>query len=238
MRPLLDDTDTTRQRRGFVDLIGTAMIIQVIICSEHDFGYQLQLAEAVADGARSIEGSSVELFLASEINRDGIPDARETREVDRASASIRIPFIDATALARADAIIFVDASESGTLTPQMRSLLEPTGPLSTDRALFGKIASVFTSTAPQQGGKEPPRSSFYDTLLRLGMIIVGVPYGEGRILPMEAISGRSSYGASAKGGSSGVHRPTEIEIGIARFQGQYVAEMAHVLIRGRAHTSL
>jgi NAD(P)H dehydrogenase (quinone) len=65
------------------------------------------------------------------------------------------------------------------------------------------------------------------------MIIVGVPYCDKRLLSVESISGRSSYLPPPSDGSSGVGTPSDNEIGIARFQGQHVAEIARFLLLGK-----
>jgi len=66
-------------------------------------------------------------------------------------------------------------------------------------------------------------------LLHHGMIIVGVPYTEERLLNMTEISGGSPYGASTRAGSDGSRQPTENELAIARFQGRRVAQIARKL---------
>jgi hypothetical protein len=48
---------------------------------------------------------------------------------------------------------------------------------------------VFTSTASQHGGQETTITSFHSTLLHQGMIIVGVPYSEPRLVAMTEITG-------------------------------------------------
>lgn len=65
------------------------------------------------------------------------------------------------------------------------------------------------------------------------MIFVGVPYCENRLLSTDAISGRNPYGASAIIGAEGIFPPNENELGIARFQGQHVAEITKFLLRGK-----
>ena len=58
------------------------------------------------------------------------------------------------------------------------------------------------------------------------MIIVGVPYAEARLMNMTEISGGSPYGASTLAGTDGSRMPSENELGIARYQGKHVAEIA------------
>jgi NAD(P)H dehydrogenase (quinone) len=98
-------------------------------------------------------------------------------------------------------------------------------------ALVGKLGSVFTSTASQHGGQETTITSFHSTLLHHGMLIVGVPYSEQRLLTMSEISGGTPYGASTLAGADGSRQPSDNELAIARFQGRHVAQLAKRLKR-------
>ena len=96
-------------------------------------------------------------------------------------------------------------------------------------ALVGKVGSVFASTGTQHGGQETTITSFHSTLLHQGMIIVGVPYAEARLMKMDEITGGTPYGATTLAGPDGSRQPTENELAIARYQGRHVAEIARRL---------
>src|SRR3712207_4002524 len=113
----------------------------------------------------------------------------------------------------------------------MRNFLDQTGGLWVKGALVGKVGSVFASTATQHGGQETTITSFHTTLLHHGMIIVGCPYSEQRIMNMDEITGGTPYGASTLAGSDGSRQPSENELAIARFQGKHVAMIATKLTR-------
>jgi NAD(P)H dehydrogenase (quinone) len=112
----------------------------------------------------------------------------------------------------------------------MKNFLDQTGSLWASGALIGKVGSVFTSTATQHGGQETTITSFHITLLHHGMVVVGAPYSEKRLLTMAEISGGSPYGASTLAGPDGSRMPSENELAIARFQGRHVATIAAKLI--------
>jgi NAD(P)H dehydrogenase (quinone) len=59
-----------------------------------------------------------------------------------------------------------------------------------------------------------------------GMIIVGVPYTEQRLLNMDEITGGTPYGASTLADGDGSRQPSENELAIAQVQGLRVAEIA------------
>lgn len=195
-------------------------------------GHIYRLAEAVAEGARSVDERSVKIFQTAELTPKEVLMKNGSLESRKSFA--HIPVITASELAEADAVIFGTPTNLGMMAAQMRNLLDQTEPLWSKGALIGKVGSVFTSTATRHGGQESTLTSFHVTLLHLGMIIVGVPYCEYRLLSVDAISGGNTYGETSTAGPDGVCMPNENEIGIARFQGQHVAEITRFLLQGRA----
>ncbi|HMK37110.1 MAG TPA: NAD(P)H:quinone oxidoreductase [Desulfomonilaceae bacterium] len=201
------------------------MKIHVIFYSM--YGHIYQMAVAVAEGAREIDGAEVNLYQVREL----VPDealartgAREARQV-----FAHVPEAEPGKLVEADALIFGTPTRFGNMCAQMRNFLDQTGQLWAKGSLVGKLGSVFTCTATQHGGQETTITSFHSTLLHHGMIIAGVPYSEQRLLNMKEISGGSPYGASTMAGGDGSRQPTENELAIARFQGRHVAHIARKL---------
>ncbi len=184
------------------------------------YGHIETMAKAVAEGARSVEGSEVA------INR--VPDLVPEEVARKAGAKLdqEAPVATVDELPDYDAIIFGTPTRFGNMCAQMRNFLDQTGRLWLNGSLIGKVGSVFTSTATQHGGQETTITSFHTTLLHHGMIIVGVPYSCQEIINMSEITGGSPYGASTLAGADGSRQPSENEIKIARFQGAHVAEVA------------
>ena len=209
------------------------MNIYVVFYSEH--GHVYRLAQAIAEGAQSVDGASVKLFQTEKLIPDEVLERSGALEPRKLFA--HVPVITAWELAGADAVIFGTPAKFGMMAAPMRNLLDQTGPLWADGALLGKLGSVFTSTTTRHGGQESTVTSFHVTLLHLGMIIVGVPYCENRLLSMDAVSGGNPYGAATIVGADDDHRPSDNEVGIARFQGQHVAEITRYLLLGRASSS-
>lgn len=203
------------------------MKIQIIFYSM--YGHIYQMAEAVAEGARQVEGAEVSLFQVAEL----IPDETLERIGAKAARSsfAHIPVADPAIMADADAIIFGTPTRFGNMTAQMRNFLDQTGQMWFKGTLIGKVASVFASTATQHGGQETTITSFHSTLLHHGMIIVGVPYSCPGLMNMSEITGGSPYGASTLAGGDGKRQPSENELEIARFQGRHVAGITAKLVR-------
>ncbi len=192
------------------------------------FGHIYQMAEAVADGAREVGGAQVGLFQVEETLPNEILVETGAGEAREQFAHIPIATVDH--LAEADAIIFGTPTRFGNMCAQMRAFLDKTGPLWAAGTLIGKVGSVFASTASQHGGQETTIISFMFTLLHHGMIIVGVPYSEQRLLDLEEITGGTPYGATTMAAADGSRWPTENELAIARFQGKHVAEVTSRLL--------
>ena len=199
--------------------------IQIVFYSM--YGHVYRMAEAVAEGARSVPGTEVKILQVPELVP---PEILKQSGADTArKAFAHIPTAKVDDLADADAIIFGTPTRYGNMCAQMRNFMDQTGGLWMKGSLVGKPAGVFTSTATQHGGQETTITSFHTTLLHLGMVIVGVPYSEQRLMNLSEISGGSPYGASTLAGLDGSRMPSENELAIARFQGKHVAEIAKKL---------
>jgi NAD(P)H:quinone oxidoreductase type IV len=198
-----------------------AMKIQVVFYSM--YGHIYRMAESVAAGAREVAGAEVTLFQVPELMPDAALEKSGAKQARQAFA--QVPIAQPGQLAEADAIIFGTPTRFGNMCAQMRNFLDQTGGLWVRDALVGKVGSVFASTGTQHGGQETTITSFHTTLLHLGMIIVGVPYSEKRLVTMKEITGGTPYGATTLADSDGSRQPSENELAIARFQGKHVAEI-------------
>ena len=204
--------------------------IQVVFYSM--YGHIHTMAEAIAAGAREVAGTEVTLLQVPELAPDEVLEKSGAKAARAAFA--HVPVARPDWLAEADAVIFGTPTRFGNMTGQMRNFLDQTGALWASGGMVGKVGSVFTSTATQHGGQETTITSFHLTLLHHGMIIVGVPYTEQRLVNMNEISGGSPYGASTLAAGDGSRQPSENELEIARFQGRHVADIAARLKRGSA----
>jgi NAD(P)H dehydrogenase (quinone) len=187
------------------------------------YGHVETLAQAIAEGARSVEGVRVEI--------ERVPELMPEDVARKAGAKLdqEAPIAAVADLPNYDAIIFGTPTRFGNMCAQMRNFLDQTGGLWLSGGLVGKVGSVFTSTASQHGGQETTITSFHVSLLHQGMVIVGVPYIEQRLLNMDEISGGTPYGASTITKADGTRQPSENELAIGRFQGKHVAEIAKKL---------
>lgn len=192
------------------------------------YGHTYRMAEAVAEGARSVKGAQVVLKRVPETLSNEILHKMGAVEPQKAFAHIPVCHIEE--LGEADAIIFGTPTRFGNMCGQMRQFLDSAGKLWLSGKLIGKVSSVFCSSNTQHGGQEATILTFMVSLLHLGMVIVGLPYSFTGQMVVDEVSGCSPYGASTIAGGAGERMPTENELAGARFQGKHVATLTAKLI--------
>lgn len=196
---------------------------KILVLYYSTYGHVETMAEAIAEGAKSVPGATVTVKRVREL----VPE--EVAKRSHFKTDQKAPIADPHELDQYDAVIFGTPTRFGNMASQMRNFLDQTGGLWAKGALIGKVGSVFVSTATQHGGQETTITSFHTTLLHHGMVIVGVPYSHAGLSTVSEVSGGTPYGASTLAASDGSRQPTANELDIARFQGKHVAEIAKKL---------
>jgi NAD(P)H dehydrogenase (quinone) len=191
---------------------------RVLVLYHSMYGHIDTLAQAVAEGARRVEGVEVTVKRA--------PETMDAEAFEKAGGQrFDTPEASPAELADYDAILFGSPTRFGNMTGQMRTFLDQTGGLWANGELRGKVASVFTSTGTG-GGQETTITSFWHTLAHHGMLIVPLGYGIEEQYVFDQAGGGNPYGASTIAGGDGSRQPDERELTIARFQGEHVANIA------------
>ena len=196
---------------------------KILVLYHSTYGHVEAMAAAIAEGAREIEGATVDIKRVPEL----VPEELARKSGYKLDQAASIATVDD--LAGFDAIIVGAGTRYGTAASQMRNFLDQTGGLWAKGALVGKVGSAFTSTATQHGGQETTLIGLIQTLLHHGMIITGLPYawaGQSRI---DEVTGGSPYGATTITGGDGSRMPSDNELEGARWQGRWVAEHARKL---------
>ena len=196
--------------------------VQIIFYST--YGHVWKLAEAVAEGARSVAGTDVQVFQVAETLSAEILGKMGAIEAKKAFA--HVPIADPKQLAEADAIILGTPTRYGSATAQMQAFLDTTASLWAAGKLIGKVGSAFTSTASQHGGQETTIMSIATFFFHQGMVICGVPYSSAELLTLDEMSGGTPYGATTIAGPRGERQPSANELAIGRAQGRHVATIA------------
>lgn len=193
---------------------------KVLVLYHSTYGHIEAMAEAVAEGARSVEGVTADLRRVPELVPDEV--ARQSSyKLDQAA-----PIATVDELEHYDAIIIGAGTRFGTASSQMRNFLDQTGGVWFQGKLIGKIGGAFTATATQHGGQETTLIGLIQTLLHHGLIVVGLPYSFQGQMNMDEIVGGSPYGATTITKGDGSRLPSQIDLDGARFQGRHIAEIA------------
>ena len=196
---------------------------KVLVLYHSAYGHIETLADAVAEGARGVEGVTVDVRRVPETAPPEV-GASAHFKTDQAA-----PLATVDELVDYDAVIIGSGTRYGRMSSQMAAFWDQTGPLWAKGAFNGKVGSAFTSTGGQHGGQETTLTAIHTSFFHLGMIVVGLPYSYPGLFELDTVQGGTPYGASTIAGGKGERRPTENELGGARFQGRHVAEITRRL---------
>ena len=118
---------------------------KVLVLYYSMYGHIETMAHAVAEGANRVDG--VEVVVKR------VPETMQAEAFAKAGENTKRPGRHPQELADYDAIIFGTPTRFGNMSGQMRTFLDQTGGLWASGALYGKLASVFSSTGTG-GGEE------------------------------------------------------------------------------------
>ncbi|MDX1737198.1 MAG: NAD(P)H:quinone oxidoreductase [Alphaproteobacteria bacterium] len=197
---------------------------KVLVLYYSTYGHMETMANAVAEGARSVAGVEVDLKRVPETLSDDL--AKEVGVKLDQAADVASP----DELENYDAILFGSPTRFGNMAAQMRNFLDQTGGAWFGGKLIGKVGSVFTSTGTNHGS-ETTITSFWNTLAHHGMLISGLPMLSENITNVEKPRGSTFYGAAMIAGN-GEQPDATIDLEMASLQGKHVAQVALNLKRG------
>lgn len=205
---------------------------RVLIVYYSRFGAIKDLAEQIAEGARGVPGTAVELLAVEEEPLNALRPG-ETEEARRAR---QLALLNTLALAQA--VIAGGPAYFGSMASPLKRFFEDCATAESavlDRTrpwhhyLFrDKAGAAFTSSATPHGGNEQTLHSILTLLMHLGMVVV-TPGQRGPILEQPS----APYGATAITGPQGQRGLSEQEIAEGRYLGQRVATIAGWLRAGR-----
>jgi NAD(P)H dehydrogenase (quinone) len=171
-------------------------------------GNTATLADAIAEGARSVQFTEVDVRrlddLAPQSVIDSVPGWKESRQ----QLTQRYKTLESyEELADYDALVFGAPTRYGIMSAELKLLLDKTGPLWNKGLLVDKVGSAFSSVATPHGGHETTLWSIMTPMANLGLIIVPPGYTD----PI-MFQGGSPYGATSTtgGGTVAVAEVTEM----------------------------
>jgi NAD(P)H dehydrogenase (quinone) len=127
---------------------------KILVVYYSSYGHIETMAQAIAEGARSVEGAEVVVKRVPELVPEEI--ARKSgMKIDRDA-----PTADPNELGDYDAIIFGTPTRYGNMAAQMRNFLDQTGGLWVKGALVGRSAASSRPRRPSMAGRKPPSRRF------------------------------------------------------------------------------
>ena len=121
---------------------------RILVLYHSTYGHIEAMALAEAEGARSVEGTQVDVRRVPELVPEEL--ARTSGyKMDQGTPVARIDELE-----QYDAIIVGCGTRFGRMASQMANFLDQAGGLWARGALNGKVGAAFTSTATQHGGQE------------------------------------------------------------------------------------
>ncbi len=193
---------------------------KILVLYYSSYGHIAQMADAVAEGARSA-GATVDVRRVAETAPFEVAQAAGFR-VDESHPVLD----DVNQLAQYDGIIVGSPTRFGRMASQMAAFWDKAGGVWFQGQLNGKVGGAFTSTASQHGGQETTLFSIITNLLHFGMTIVGLDYGYQGQAGVDEVKGGSPYGATTIADGDGSRMPSAVELEGARYQGRRIAETA------------
>lgn len=201
--------------------------MKILIIYYSMFGNTFELAKAITEGAKSLEGAQVDLRQVSDLLPKEViesnPNILAAKEKQK-----DVPVANVMELENYDAIIWGTPTRYGNMCAQMKNFIDQTGPLWLKGKLENKITGVFTSTSSIHGGQETTIFTFLTTLIHMGMIFVGAPYSIPELATTKA--GGSPYGPSHVAGANSDLPLTEDEYKIGVAFGKRIAEITRKFI--------
>jgi NAD(P)H dehydrogenase (quinone) len=202
--------------------------MKILVVYYSMYGHVLQLAQAVAEGARSVPGAEVVVRRVADLpfNQPKLQESRHAQATLEMQKDI--PIVTLEDLKSADGILFGTPTRFGNMSSQMKALFDQLVELWLQGTLEGKPAGIFISTATTHGGQETTAFTMMAPLLHLGMLIVGVPYSTPGMLHTEGRGG-TAYAATTVAGGRNELAPAPEDLKIAMALGARVARIAEKL---------
>ncbi len=187
------------------------------------YGHIETLAKEILKGVSKVKGVKAELWRLPETLPE---DVLKLMRVPKKSEDIPVlSYEKLDTMLEADGFLFGVPTRFGMMPAQCKTFWDMTGKYWKNCSFLGKSAGIFFSTSTQGGGQETTALTTITQLTHHGMVYVPIGYGFGEEMAvMSEIRGGSSYGAGTYSGSDNMRQPTELELKIARYQGEYFAK--------------
>ncbi|MCL7413697.1 MAG: NAD(P)H:quinone oxidoreductase [ANME-2 cluster archaeon] len=199
------------------------MTIKIFVIFYSRYGNTMRMAEAIAEGVKSVEGCQAELRRTAELAPPEIVKRDERWASMKEHLEKTYPLVQTSDLKEADGAIFGSPTRFGNMASSLKDFWDQTSGIWVEGGLINKVGGCFTGSATMHGGQETTILTMWIPMIHHGMIIAGVPYSE-QVL-MTTRDGGSPYGPSTVVGPMADQPPTMNDIVIAMALGKRVAEL-------------
>jgi NAD(P)H dehydrogenase (quinone) len=189
-------------------------------------GHTARLADAIAEGARSVASTTVTVRRIADVAPEDVinaqPKWKESR--DRLAAEYET-LSGVQELVVHDALIVGTPTRFGVVSAELKLVLDQAGALWAKGAFVDKVGAAFTTVQTPHGGHETTLFSIMTVMSNLGMILVPPGYTDRAVF-----TAGSPYGATSTTGTGGA---TEADLTVARVQGARVARVTGWIVGGK-----
>lgn len=196
--------------------------MKILVIYYSMFGNTFQLANHIAEGAKTVKGADVVVKQVPELLPESVILSNEQIKAAKEKQK-DIPVASPQEIADYDAIIWGSPTRYGNFSSQMRNFMDQTGALWAAGKLENKISGVFTSTASLHAGQETTLTSAMIPLFHMGMIVAGVPFSVPELNSTK--TGGTPYGPTHIAGHNSDNPLSSDEIAIAKAFGKRIAEI-------------
>ena len=194
-------------------------------------GNTAALADAIAEGAREVRFTEVDVRRIDDLAPESvIAQVPKWRDARAALAQRYRTLESIDRLADYDALVLGSPTRHGTMTAELKSVLDQTGPLWMKGAFVDKVGAAFTSAQSPHGGHETTVLGIMTVMASLGMILAPPGYTD----PVLFQAG-GPWGATATTGGGVL--PGDADLAAARHQGRRVARIAEWIRHAKSHES-
>mmetsp|Transcript_21474 Transcript_21474/g.40237 ORF Transcript_21474/g.40237 Transcript_21474/m.40237 type:complete len:263 (-) Transcript_21474:446-1234(-) len=201
---------------------------KVLVLYYSMYGHIAKMADSVAEGAQSA-GAAVRIMRIPETLPEEV-----LKKMGAPPKNLSHPEVTPDDIAAADCILIGIPTRFGMAAAQVKALMDRTGKLWMTGGLVGKVGGVFFSTATQGGGQETTAMTFITQFVHHGMLYVPIGYSNPKMFDMTTPHGGSPYGAGCLAGPDGSRAPSELELDIARHQGEFTTKFTARLVGAAA----
>lgn len=201
---------------------------KVLVLFHSRTGHTARLADAIAEGARSVRFTEVDVRRLDDLPAAAGAAAAEPA-VQESQARLRQQYRaleSVDELAAYDALVLGSPSSLGAMSAELKHVLDQLGARWASGAFVDRVGSAFTSAQTAHGGHELALLQIMTPMCTLGMILVPPGYSDPVML-----AGGSPFGATTTGGGE----PTDADLAAARHQGRRVAKVAEWVRHAKGH---